>query len=58
MIIHSHPTGNFNVRMTAKALYEAELLEEFHSCLCLPKSNFIINIFGKKVREEYERRVF
>ncbi len=58
MIILSHPTGNFNVRMTAKALYEAKVLEEFHSCLCLPKNNLIVNMFGTKVKEEYERRVF
>ena len=58
MIILSHPTGNFNVRMTAKVLYECDLLQEFNTCISLPKYNPIINSLGGKIKDEYFRRVF
>ena len=58
MIILSHPTGNFNVRMTAKALYELGLLEEFNTCISLPGNNPIVNRLGENIKAEYFRRVF
>ena len=58
MIILSHPTGNFNVRMTAKALYECGLLEKFHTCISLPKNNPFIDFLGGNIKDEYFRRVF
>lgn len=58
MIILSHPTGNFNVRMTAKALNDCELLDQFNTCISLPKNNPIINILEGKIKAEYFRRVF
>ena len=58
MIILSHPTGNFNVRMTAKVLHECDLLEEFHTCIALPKNNPILEVLGKNVKNEFFRRVF
>ena len=58
MIILSHPTGNFNVRMTAKALFECDLLEEFHTCISLPKHNPFIDLLGGNIKDEYFRRVF
>lgn len=58
MIILSHPTGNFNVRMTAKVLYDCDLLEEFNTCISLPKYNPIINSLGGRIKDEYFRRVF
>ena len=58
MIILSHPTGNFNVRMTAKVLFDCDLLEEFNTCISLPQHNPIINSLGGKIRDEYFRRVF
>ena len=57
-MIVSHPTGNFNVRMTAKVLHECDLLEEFNTCISLPKYNPIINSLGGKIKDEYFRRVF
>ena len=58
MIILSHPTGNFNVRMTSKALYEFGLLEEFHTCISFPKNNPFIDFLGGNIKDEYFRRVF
>ena len=58
MIVLSHPTGNFNVRMTAKALHECDLLEEFNTCISLPRNNHLINFLGGNIKDEYFRRVF
>ena len=56
MIILSHPTGNFKAK-DCKSIVRCDLLQEFNTCISLPKYNPIINFWWKN-KDEYFRRVF
>ena len=58
MILLSHPTENDNVRQTALALREANLLEEFWTCLDWNPPGLLNAMLPGVVREQFERRRF
>lgn len=58
MLLHSHPTGNANVRAASVAFYKSGLLQEFHSCLCWNKHFPLAVFLPSAVRSELERRSF
>jgi starch synthase len=56
MILISHPTGNENVRQAALALYEANLLGEFWTCLSWNPDAVINHFLPKSLRNQLARR--
>ena len=60
MIILSHPTANQNVRQTALALAEGELLREFWTCLNWKQQGFLDRCFSfsERIQNELRRRSF
>lgn len=60
MIILSHPTANQNVRQAALALAEAELLEEFWTCVNWRQGGLLDRSLGAvgRLRNELRRRSF
>ena len=60
MILLSHPTANQNVRQTALALAEAELLEEFWTCVNWKQDGWLDKslAFSGRLRSELRRRSF
>ena len=56
MILLSHPTGNENVRQTALALQEADLLGEFWTCLNWNPDAMINRVLPKSMRKQLARR--
>ena len=60
MILLSHPTANQNVRQTALALAEAELLAEFWTCVNWKEDGLLDKAlaFSGRVRRELRRRSF
>lgn len=60
MILLSHPTANQNVRQAALALLEADLLEEFWTCVNWRQGSFLDRslLFSPRLRKELQRRSF
>lgn len=58
MIVFSHPTGNADVRQTALALYEGELLSEFWTCINWNPDTALARLLPARVRRQFERRAF
>ena len=60
MILLSHPTANQNVRQTALALVEAELLGEFWTCVNWKQDGLLDKslAFSSRLRNELRRRSF
>jgi alpha-maltose-1-phosphate synthase len=58
MIILSHPTGNENVRQTALALAEANLLEQFWTTINWNPGSAFDRILPPSLRESFRRRSF
>ena len=58
MILLSHPTANQNVRQAAQALAEADLLEEFWTCVNWKRDSFLDKFFFERARKELRRRSF
>ena len=60
MILLSHPTANQNVRQTALALAEAELLQEFWTCVNWKQDSLLDRSLGVsgRLRNELRRRSF
>jgi glycosyltransferase involved in cell wall biosynthesis len=57
-LLFSHPTGNANVRAALAGLFEAGMLEEFHTTIACFRGN-IWNYMGKKKwGREFKRRAF
>src|SRR5438477_9711327 len=58
MIILSHPTGNENVRQTALAFAEANLLEQFFITINWNPGSAFDRILPQRLRESFRRRSF
>src|SRR5215813_11327313 len=58
MLILSHPTGNANVRETARALNEAGLLSEFWTSIYWRRENALNRVLPKTLVHELNRRTF
>src|SRR5471032_1516452 len=60
VILLSHPTANQNVRQTALALVEAELLGEFWTCVNWKQDGLLDKslAFSSRLRNELRRRCF
>lgn len=58
MIIQSHPTGNANVRQTALALCEAELLTEFWTCTSWNPDSPLARLLPPRLQKQLARRAF
>lgn len=60
MILLSHPTANQNVRQTALAFAEADLLEEFWTCINWKQDGILDRIasFSTRLQNELRRRSF
>ncbi|PYK42515.1 MAG: glycosyl transferase family 1 [Verrucomicrobia bacterium] len=58
MIILSHPTGNENVRQTALAFAEADLLEQFFTTINWNPGSGFDRILPPSLRESFQRRSF
>lgn len=58
MILLSHPTGNENVRQTARAFQEANLLGEFWTCLSWPADAPAHRFLPAPLRRRLSRRSF
>ena len=58
MIIQSHPTGNANVRQTALALCEAELMAEFWTCTSWNPDSLIARLLPSRLQKQLARRTF
>ena len=58
MILLSHPIANENVRQTACALSEAELLAEFWTCVHWKRGGFLDEIAPGRMRDQLRRRSF
>ncbi len=56
MICFSHPTGNANVRHAALALAEADLLDEFWTCLAWNEDSVLNDFLPRRLRESLSRR--
>jgi glycosyltransferase involved in cell wall biosynthesis len=57
MILFSHPTTNANVRQAALALAEAELLQEFWTCVSWDPNARVNRLLPSSVRRQLARRV-
>ena len=58
MILLSHPTANQNVRQAAQALAEADLLEEFWTCVNWKRDSLLNRFLPERARKEFRRRSF
>ena len=60
MILLSHPTANQNVRQTALAFAEANLLKEFWTCINWKQDGLLdrLAVFSPRVQSELRRRSF
>ncbi len=58
MILQSHPTGNANVRQTALALCEAELLAEFWTCTSWNPDSLLARALPARLQRQLARRAF
>jgi len=56
MVIVSHPTGNANVSAVVSALYEAELLAAFYTCIAWRPDSALAKLTPGSLRAMLERR--
>ncbi len=58
MILQSHPTGNANVRQTALAFCEADLLAEFWTCTSWNPDSALARLLPRRIQNQLARRAF
>ena len=56
MVLMLHPTGNANVREAARALADAQLLEEFWTCISWNPAAPINRLLPQQLRQQLSRR--
>src|SRR5579871_1941876 len=55
-VIVSHPTGNTNVTAVVSALYDAELLEAFYTCMVWRPESRLARLMPGSLRTTLQRR--
>jgi len=58
LLLITHPTGNSNFRAAARSAYNAGILLEFHSCICLNQESKIFRLMPASIQKQLARRVF
>jgi alpha-maltose-1-phosphate synthase len=58
MILLSHPTGNANVRASARAFHSAGWLQELNSCICWDPSSLLARLLPARWADQLHKRYF
>ena len=58
MLLLAHPLGNANFRATGRGLFQAGLLTELHSCICLNIESSFFRLLPWHLKAQLARRAF